>query len=465
MELLLRGARRGGPRTDARRHRLHVGPDLPQRVRRAERGVLGHHGHLASSSTTSRPAPGYLKADYLLGEDLTTPSGGVPVDGRIPRPTAIRTTTRSATLGTADNGGVHTNSGIANHAFYLAVEGGVNRDVGPRRSQGSARPTARRSRRCSTGPSRSCCRPTPRSRMARAATLQAARDLYGPGSDVERAIEPGVDGRRRELSRPRAQDTRDSSDTLTRPAGCRRRLLAAGARGGDARAPVVQPAGRAAAAGAGAEGRARRSADAGAARPQPQAGHAADGERAGSRPEGAGGEAPSAKKRAPPRTSTVWKGRGFAVVSAGAQLAAPGHTSTADLHGARRGRHAGRGRRRIAGRPGVRGAGRRPRLEEPRDRRRPGGGVDEPDARRSPASLPHPFLFNQYRDGRGHGVGPGARRDHGGVRGLVVLALDAARRHVRCSPGRRTSTSGRTWPPRITVHGVVSLRHGHLHRA
>jgi hypothetical protein len=43
----------------------------------------------------------------------------------------------------------------------------------------------------------------------------------------------------------------------------------------------------------------------------------------------AGAKAPPPKKPAPPRTSKVWKGRGFAAVSAGAQLAAPGFTSTA----------------------------------------------------------------------------------------------------------------------------------------
>ena len=29
-----------------------------------------------------------------------------------------------------DNGGVHTNSGIPNHAFFLAIEGGTNRTSG-----------------------------------------------------------------------------------------------------------------------------------------------------------------------------------------------------------------------------------------------------------------------------------------------------------------------------------------------
>ena len=33
-------------------------------------------------------------------------------------------------LGPDDNGGVHINSGIPNHAFYLAIEGGTNRTSG-----------------------------------------------------------------------------------------------------------------------------------------------------------------------------------------------------------------------------------------------------------------------------------------------------------------------------------------------
>jgi hypothetical protein len=46
-------------------------------------------------------------------------------------------------------------------------------------------------------------------------------------------------------------------------------------------------------------------------------------------PQKTGAKAPPPKKPAPPQTSKVWKGRGFAVVGAGAQLAAPGYTSTA----------------------------------------------------------------------------------------------------------------------------------------
>ena len=52
--------------------------------------------------------------------------------------------------GTTDNGGVHINSGIPNHVFYLAVEGGTNRMSGIT-VQGVGPPTGGRSKRCSTG--------------------------------------------------------------------------------------------------------------------------------------------------------------------------------------------------------------------------------------------------------------------------------------------------------------------------
>ena len=55
---LLGRARRGGPRADPRSHAVHVGRGLRGRVRRAQRGVLGHHGDGAPSSSSRPPATG-----------------------------------------------------------------------------------------------------------------------------------------------------------------------------------------------------------------------------------------------------------------------------------------------------------------------------------------------------------------------------------------------------------------------
>ena len=72
---------------------------------------------------------GYLKADYVLGEDLTSPLSGFR---SMANPGAFGDPDHYSRryTGSADNGGVHTNSGIINQAFYLAVEGGVNRTSG-----------------------------------------------------------------------------------------------------------------------------------------------------------------------------------------------------------------------------------------------------------------------------------------------------------------------------------------------
>jgi bacillolysin len=80
--------------------------------------------------------------------------------------------------GAQDGGGIHHNSAIANHAFYLLVEGGVNRTsgirvdgLGPERRPDAERIFYRGFIAYLT--------PSARLADARAATVQAARDLFG----------------------------------------------------------------------------------------------------------------------------------------------------------------------------------------------------------------------------------------------------------------------------------------------
>jgi bacillolysin len=129
---------------------------------------------------------GYLKADYLIGEDLTSPSIGFR---SMANPQAFGDPDHYSRryLGTADNGGVHRNSGIANNAFYLAVEGGVNRTSGiavtgvgsANRDQIEKVFYRAFTQLLPSGATFS---------VARAACEQAARDLYGAGGAVERAV-------------------------------------------------------------------------------------------------------------------------------------------------------------------------------------------------------------------------------------------------------------------------------------
>jgi bacillolysin len=130
---------------------------------------------------------GYLKADYLLGEDLTSPSSPFR---SMSNPQAYGDPDHYSKLytGAADNGGVHHNSGIANHAFYLAIEGGTNRTSGLSVQGVGAASREKIEKVFYRGFTQMLPANATFSR-ARAATLQAARDLYGAGSDVERAME------------------------------------------------------------------------------------------------------------------------------------------------------------------------------------------------------------------------------------------------------------------------------------
>jgi bacillolysin len=129
---------------------------------------------------------GYLKADYTLGEDLTTPMSGFR---SMSNPLAFGDPDHYSKryLGTSDNGGVHTNSGISNQAFYLAIEGGTDRTSGLSVvgvGSGSRDKIEKVFFRAFTqmlpaGATFS---------IARAATIQAARDLYGAGGTVEQAV-------------------------------------------------------------------------------------------------------------------------------------------------------------------------------------------------------------------------------------------------------------------------------------
>jgi thermolysin len=124
-------------------------------------------------------------ADYLIGEDAFEPGGirslaDPPLFGD-PDHYSIRF------LGDADNGGIHTNSLIASHAFYLAIEGGINRVSGLPVTGVSA---ANREqieqvfyRAFTVLLTRSAD-----FAAARAATIQAARDLYGTASAAEVAV-------------------------------------------------------------------------------------------------------------------------------------------------------------------------------------------------------------------------------------------------------------------------------------
>jgi bacillolysin len=139
---------------------------------------------------------GQQKADYLIGEDVFTPfapgsTSGIrsladPLSFDDPDHYSRRYT------GGVDNGGVHTNSMIAGHAFYLAIEGGTNRTSG-RSVQGVGGANREQIEKIFYRGFTSLLPANANFSVARRATLQAATDLYGTDSAPYRAVSQAWD--------------------------------------------------------------------------------------------------------------------------------------------------------------------------------------------------------------------------------------------------------------------------------
>jgi Zn-dependent metalloprotease len=134
---------------------------------------------------------GVGRADYLLGEDIARARlpGARDGDRSMENPVLYGQPDHYSqrVITTFDNGGVHINSGIPNHAFYLAIEGGVNRTSGLT-VQGVGAANREQIERVFYRAFVFLLPSSANFATARAATIQAARDLYGINSAAERAV-------------------------------------------------------------------------------------------------------------------------------------------------------------------------------------------------------------------------------------------------------------------------------------
>jgi thermolysin len=131
------------------------------------------------------PGSGPGRAEYRIGEDAVSGGGLRSLEDPAVHGHADHYDRRH--LGTDDNGGVHGNATIASHAYFLAVDGGTNRTSG----LAVTGVGADRREEVEEAFYRAfvyMLPPTATFSTARAATLQSARDLHGPGSGVERAV-------------------------------------------------------------------------------------------------------------------------------------------------------------------------------------------------------------------------------------------------------------------------------------
>lgn len=132
-----------------------------------------------------------LQADYLMGEDAFRASRAGSVSGirSMQSPTAFGHPDHYSVryTGPEDNGGVHINSGIPNHAYYLAIEGGTNR-VSGRSVTGVGFANRDQIEKVFFRAFTQLLPVRATFAQARAATIQSARDLYASNGAVERAI-------------------------------------------------------------------------------------------------------------------------------------------------------------------------------------------------------------------------------------------------------------------------------------
>ncbi len=135
------------------------------------------------------------QADYVIGKDIArgVVPGALNGDRSMANPALYgdpdhwRNYRRLPNTQAGDYGGIHSNSGIPNHAFYLAIEGGTNRTSGMV-VQGVGASNRERIEKVFYRAFTIYLTSTSNFSQARTATIQAARDLYGAGGVPEQAV-------------------------------------------------------------------------------------------------------------------------------------------------------------------------------------------------------------------------------------------------------------------------------------
>ena len=129
------------------------------------------------------PGNSPLQASYLQGRDLTVPAGLLGRSLSNPRSTGDPDHYTLRIIG----GDPHYNSTIASHAFYLAIEGGINQTSGLS-VEGVGAANRDQIEKAFFRALTVLMPSSSTFALTRDATIQAARDLYGSGSAAERAI-------------------------------------------------------------------------------------------------------------------------------------------------------------------------------------------------------------------------------------------------------------------------------------
>jgi bacillolysin len=134
-----------------------------------------------------QPGSGLRQADYLIAEDVVTPGGLRSMENPAAYGQPDHYSKRLIVPISNDNGGVHTNSGIPNQVYYLAIEGGANRTSGLA-VQGVGAANRSQIEKVMYRGFTQLMPANATFSVARAVTIQAATDLYGSSSTAVRAL-------------------------------------------------------------------------------------------------------------------------------------------------------------------------------------------------------------------------------------------------------------------------------------
>lgn len=150
--------------------------------------IMGVSADFFATGLGAKPTP----ANYTLGEETYVPFAPGSVAGlrSMSNPQQFSQPDHYSRrfTGPEDNGGVHINSGIANNAFYLAIEGGTNRTSGLSVT-GVGAANREQIERVFYRAFTQFLPANATFSIARQATLRAATDLYGGSSPAFRAVE------------------------------------------------------------------------------------------------------------------------------------------------------------------------------------------------------------------------------------------------------------------------------------
>lgn len=130
---------------------------------------------------------GILRGDYSIGEDVVTPGGARSMSNPASFGDPDHYSQRIIVPLSVDHGGVHANSGIPNHVYYLAIEGGINRTSGSS-VQGVGFANREQIEKVMYRAFTQMMPSNSTFSVARAATIQAARDLYPSNAAVVNAV-------------------------------------------------------------------------------------------------------------------------------------------------------------------------------------------------------------------------------------------------------------------------------------